>query len=100
MMRKVRVAIEDLSYCGGCEIALADLGHELLDLMDRKIELVYAPLLMSASNYGQPDVLFLTGAARNDEDIEHIRRARENARYLVAMGSCQVWLTFTGRTHC
>jgi F420-non-reducing hydrogenase small subunit len=91
MTRKVRVAIEDLSYCGGCEIALADLGQHLLELLDNKIELVYAPLLMSATDYGQVDVLLVTGAARNAEDIEHIQRAREHARYLVAFGSCSAF---------
>lgn len=91
MTRKVRVAIQDLSYCGGCEVALADLGQDLLDLLDCKIELTYAPLLMSAEDYGQVDVLLVTGAARNAEDIEQIKRARERSRYLVAFGSCSAF---------
>jgi F420-non-reducing hydrogenase small subunit len=87
-MNKIKIAIEDLSYCGGCEIALADLGGSLLDLMDGAIELTYAPLLMSAVEPGKVDVMLITGAARNQEDIERIQRARRQARYLVAFGSC------------
>jgi coenzyme F420-reducing hydrogenase gamma subunit len=87
-MNRITTAIEDLSYCGGCEIALADLGESLLELMDGAIELTYAPLLMSATEPGQVDVMLITGAARNQEDIERLLRARKQARYLVAFGSC------------
>jgi F420-non-reducing hydrogenase small subunit len=88
---KVRVAIRNLSYCGGCEVALADLGQGLLDLLDRKIELTYAPLFMSATDHGRVDILLVTGAARNAEDIEQIKRGREQARYVVAFGSCSAF---------
>jgi coenzyme F420-reducing hydrogenase gamma subunit len=87
-MNRIKTAIEDLSYCGGCEIALADLGESLLELMDGAIELTYAPLLMSAVEPEQVDVMLITGAARNKEDVERILRARKQARYLVAFGSC------------
>lgn len=56
--------------------------------MDGAIELTYAPLLMSATEPGQVDVMLITGAARNREDVERILRARKQARYLVAFGSC------------
>jgi F420-non-reducing hydrogenase small subunit len=91
MTRKIKMAIQDLSYCGGCEIGLVDLGQYLLDLLDHKIELTYAPLLMSSTDYGQVDVLLITGAARNAEDIEQIKRAREHARYLVSFGCCSAF---------
>lgn len=88
MPRKIKMAIQNLSYCGGCEIALTDLGDQLLALLDERVYLVYAPLFMSAEDYGDVDLMFLTGAVRNQEDLEHITKARERARYLVSFGSC------------
>jgi F420-non-reducing hydrogenase small subunit len=88
MARKLRLAIQNLSYCGGCEVALADLGPALLDLLDRQVDLVYSTILTSASDYEDVDVLFLTGAVRTQEEIEHVKKARERARYLVSFGSC------------
>ena len=70
---------------------MADMGRFLLTFLEQHIELVYAPLLMSATDYGPVDVLFLTGAVRTQEDLENIRQARERARILVSMGSCAVF---------
>jgi len=88
MKRKATLAIQDLCACDGCEVALADLGHVLLDLMDEKVELVYAPLFMSAQDYGEVDILMLTGAPRTEDDIAQLRQVRQRARYIVSFGSC------------
>lgn len=88
MSRKVKLAMQNLSYCGGCEIALADLGQNLLDLLSERIDFVYGPLFMSSKDYDDVDIMLITGAVRTEEDIEQIKKAREKARYLVCFGSC------------
>jgi F420-non-reducing hydrogenase small subunit len=88
LSKKVKVAIEDIAYCGGCEVAIADLGEDLLRLLQEKIELVYAPILMSSREYGPVDVAFVIGAVRNEHDLKLVKRARENSKVLVACGSC------------
>ena len=85
MGKKATVAIQNLSYCGGCEVALSDLGQDLLDLLDTKIDLVYSPLLMSAKGYSEVDVALITGAVRTDEDVRLLQAARQKAKYLVAL---------------
>ena len=86
--KKVKLAIVDCAYCGGCEIAIADLGLELLSLLSQKVDLVYAPILMSARDYGPVDVAFVMGAIRFVEDIKAVKEAREKAKILVAFGTC------------
>ena len=86
--KKATVAIQNLSYCGGCEVALSDLGQDLLDLLDSQIELVYSPILMSAKDYADVDVALITGAVRTEEDLRLVQAARRKARYLVAFGAC------------
>jgi F420-non-reducing hydrogenase small subunit len=88
MGTKATVAIQNLSYCGGCEVALSDLGQDLLDLLDSRIELVYSPLFMSAKDYSEVDVALITGAVRTEEDLHLLQAARRKARYLVAFGAC------------
>jgi len=88
MPRKIKLAMQNIAYCGGCEIALADLGQNLLDLLSERIDFVYGPLFMSTKDYDDVDIMLITGAVRTEEDIEQIKKAREKARYLVSFGSC------------
>jgi coenzyme F420-reducing hydrogenase gamma subunit len=85
---KLKLAIVDCAICGGCEISIADLGENLLNLMPQKIDLVYAPILMSARDYGPVDVAFVVGAVRTEEDLKAVKQAREKAKVLVAFGTC------------
>jgi Fe-S-cluster-containing dehydrogenase component/coenzyme F420-reducing hydrogenase gamma subunit len=85
---KLRLAIVDCAICGGCEVAIADLGEQVLRLLSDRVELVYAPILMSAREFGQVDVVFVVGAVRNEDDLKAVREARVKAKVLVAFGTC------------
>jgi coenzyme F420-reducing hydrogenase gamma subunit len=85
---RLRLAIVDCAICGGCEVAIADLGEQVLSLLSDRVELVYAPILMSAREFGSVDVVFVVGAVRNEDDLRAVREAREKAKVLVAFGTC------------
>jgi coenzyme F420-reducing hydrogenase gamma subunit len=85
---KLKLAIVDCAICGGCEVAIADLGEHMIQLLSQKIDLVHAPILMSAREYGPVDVAFVVGAIRNAEDLRIAKQAREKAKVLVAFGTC------------
>jgi coenzyme F420-reducing hydrogenase gamma subunit len=85
---KLTLAIVDCALCGGCEVAIADLGSNLVKLLSDKIDLVYAPILMSAREYGPVDVAFVIGAIRTEEDLRAVKEAREKAKVLVSFGTC------------
>lgn len=87
-MSKPKLALEDLALCGGCEIALADLGERLLRMLDKDLDLVYAPVLASATDYDSADVTLLIGAIRNQDDLERVKAARKKSKILVAFGTC------------
>ena len=88
--RPVKIAIEDISYCGGCDVAIVDVGEELLKLLEMgDIQLVYAPMLLSSRDYkDNVDIVLVIGAVRNEHDLERVKRAREKAKILIAFGSC------------
>ena len=88
MAAKAKLAIEDCSICGGCEIALADLGVPLLKVLDKQLDLVYAPILASAIEYDQADVTFVIGTIRSKHDLERVQAARKKSKVLVSFGTC------------
>jgi Fe-S-cluster-containing dehydrogenase component/coenzyme F420-reducing hydrogenase gamma subunit len=88
VQNRLSLAIVDCAICGGCEVAIADLGEQVLRLLSDRVELVYAPILMSAREFGQVDVVFVVGAVRNEDDLEAVREARAKAKVLVAFGTC------------
>jgi len=88
LVERIKVAIEDCALCGGCEIALADLGTALLDLFDKRLDLVYAPILASTTDYEEADLTLVIGAIRSDHDLQRVKKAREKSKILVSFGTC------------
>jgi F420-non-reducing hydrogenase small subunit len=88
MAAKAKLAIEDCAICGGCEIALADLGVGLLKVFDKSVDLVYAPILASAIDYDKADVTFVIGVVRTKHDLERVQSARQKSKILVSFGTC------------
>ncbi|HVP23555.1 MAG TPA: hypothetical protein VMS77_06550 [Conexivisphaerales archaeon] len=88
MAAKARLAIEDCAICGGCEIALADLGVPLLKVFDKTVDLVYAPILSSAHDFDEADVTFVVGTVRTKHELERVQEARRKSKILVSFGTC------------
>ncbi|NYT05756.1 MAG: F420-nonreducing hydrogenase [Methanomicrobiales archaeon] len=84
----MKIAIEELAGCSGCSIAVLDLHETLLDILE-KAEIVYSPVLMDVK---EPplgiDIAFVTGAVRNEENQERLKKIRERAKIVVALGTC------------
>ena len=81
----VRFAVLQLSGCAGCEVSLLNSG-EWLD----RYKLVYMPLVISAYDVPQVDVLLVSGGVRTDEDLYNLRRAVKRADQVVAVGTCAI----------
>lgn len=82
-----RVAVHKFSSCDGCQLALLNLGGDLLTLAER-VDLVHfaeaGPLDLEAD----VDVAFVEGSVSTEDDVERIRRVREHSRLLIAIGAC------------
>lgn len=85
--KKVRVGLDWLAVCSGCEISLLDLHERLLTVLDA-IDIVYCPVLMDVKKVPEVDVFIVTGALRNKENREKIEEIRKKCKILIAMGSC------------
>jgi F420-non-reducing hydrogenase small subunit len=82
-----RFAVLQLSGCAGCEVSLLNTG----EWMDR-FRLVYMPLVISAYDVPQVDLLLVSGGVRTDEDLHNLRRCagRDGVGQLVAVGTCAI----------
>ena len=80
-----KFAVLQLSGCAGCEVSLLN-ANEWIEQFD----LAFMPLVVSAYNVPEVDVLFISGGVRSDEDLYNLRRAVRNAKRVVAVGTCAI----------
>ena len=78
-------AVLQLSGCAGCEVSLLN-AEAWLD----RYRLVYMPLVISAYDVPEVDVLLVSGGVRTDEDLYNLRRAVRRAHQVVAVGTCAI----------
>lgn len=93
-MNKLNIAAYWASSCGGCDIAIVELGERLLEL-SKVADIVFWPCAadfkykhVEAMPVGFIDVTLFNGAIRTTEDAHIAHLLREKSRILVAFGSC------------
>jgi F420-non-reducing hydrogenase small subunit len=79
----IRFAVLQLSGCAGCEVSLLNAGDWL-----EQHRLVYMPLVISAYDLPEVDILLVSGGVRTDDDAYNLRRAASRAGQVVAVGTC------------
>jgi F420-non-reducing hydrogenase small subunit len=80
-----RFAVLQLSGCAGCEVSLLN-AEAWVD----EYKLTYMPLVVSAYDVPEVDVLLVSGGVRTDEDLYNLRHAARNANQVVAVGTCAI----------
>lgn len=92
------VAEEWLNICGGCEVAILDLGEKLLDVLP-SLQFVHMPVLMDHKYFGQlgeksemeipeADIGMISGGIRNEKEKHVAEEMRKKCKTLIALGSC------------
>ncbi len=95
----VKTALEWLGSCSGCEIAILNIGEDLVPIITEALDIVHAPVLMDHKYFGQtgegveltiPEatVGIVTGGVGNHEHIEVLEEMRRKCDVLIALGSC------------
>lgn len=87
---KIKTAIISLTCCEGCQIVILDLGERLLELTEF-LDLEYFPLgkeLKGGEIKQQYDLALVEGAPITKENIETLKKLRENSKILIALGAC------------
>ncbi len=95
----VTTAMEWLGSCSGCEIAILNIGEDLVPIITEALEIVHAPVLMDHKYFGQtgegvtltiPEAVvgIVTGGVSNDEHLEVLEEMRDKCQVLIALGTC------------
>lgn len=91
---KPKFAMYWAASCGGCEIAVLNIGEKILDV-DANFEVAFWPVAMDAKYKDveamEDGAILLTlfnGGIRNEENAEIARLLRKKSQLLVAFGSC------------
>ncbi|MAT99324.1 MAG: oxidoreductase [Anaerolineaceae bacterium] len=91
---KPKFAMYWAASCGGCEIAVLNIGEKILDV-DANFDVVFWPVAMD-SKYkdveAMPDksitLTLFNGGIRNEENAHMAKLLRRKSQILVAFGSC------------
>jgi NAD-reducing hydrogenase small subunit len=90
-MTKVKVAMDWLAACAGCEMSFLDMDERLVQLLD-KIELTSTPITdLKHPPKDGVTVGILSGAVNNTVNVEVVKEMRERCKILVALGDCAVF---------
>jgi NAD-reducing hydrogenase small subunit len=90
-MTKVKVAMDWLAACAGCEMSVLDMDERIVQLLE-KIELTSTPItdLKHPPKEGVT-VGILSGTVNNTTNLDVAKEMRERSKILIAMGDCAVF---------
>ncbi len=92
----VKIALEWLAGCSGCEISILDLHEGIMELL-KEAEIVYAPVLMDVKEVPDDiDIAIVSGSVRNKENKERLEELRKKSKTLIAYGTCACYGGITG----
>ncbi|MBC7262518.1 MAG: oxidoreductase, partial [Chloroflexi bacterium] len=94
MAEKLKFAIYWAASCGGCDIAVLEIGHNILKLAEAA-EILFWPAAMDfkykdveALPDKSIDVCLFNGSVRNSENEHVAKLLRAKSKVMVAFGSC------------
>ncbi len=83
---KPKVAFFDFASCEGCQLQIANLEEEVLDLIDIVDVVSFREVMKEHSD--DYDIAIIEGSIMRPMDEERIRKIRSCAKILIAFGAC------------
>ncbi len=83
---KPKVAFFDFSSCEGCQLQIANLEEEILDLINIVDVVSFREVMKEHSD--DYDIAFIEGSIMRPMDAARLREIRSRAKILVALGAC------------
>ena len=86
MKQKPRVAVFDFADCEGCELQIANLEEEILDLISFVDVVSFREVMKEHSD--SYDIAIVEGSIMRPMDEQRLRGIRSRAKILIALGAC------------
>ena len=83
---KPRVAFFDFSSCEGCQLQIADLEEEILDLIEIVDIVSFREVMKEHSDVY--DIAVIEGSIMRPMDEQRLRKIRNRCKILIALGAC------------
>ncbi|MEJ2113683.1 MAG: hypothetical protein P8X62_08355 [Flavobacteriaceae bacterium] len=83
---KPKIAFFDFAGCEGDQLQIANLEEEILDLLGQVEVVSFREVMKEHSD--DYDIAFVEGSCTRQKDEERLKQIRENAKIVVAIGSC------------
>ncbi|MFO8081907.1 MAG: hypothetical protein R6V07_16620 [Armatimonadota bacterium] len=83
---KPQIAFFDFACCEGCQLSVLQLEEKLLEILEHVDVVTWREAMTEQST--EYDIAFCEGSVTTEEDVERIKRIREQADVLVTLGSC------------
>lgn len=84
---KMKVGFYGITGCAGCLLSIIFNEDEIIDLLEL-IDLKAFPFVKQVNPEEKFDYIFMEGLVANIEDLNVLKRIRENTKYLVSLGAC------------
>ncbi|HDO19352.1 MAG TPA: hypothetical protein ENG74_01360 [Thermoplasmatales archaeon] len=85
-MKKLKVAFFDFASCEGCQLQVANLEEEILHLIEIVDIVSFREVMKEHSD--DYDIAIVEGSIIRPMDEERLKKIRERAKILIALGSC------------
>ena len=85
-MSKPKIAIFDFACCEGCQLQIVNLEEGILDLLSVADVVEWREGMSEQSD--EYDIAIVEGSITRLEDEERVKKIRERAKILIAIGAC------------
>jgi sulfhydrogenase subunit delta len=86
-MKKPNVGIFDFACCEGCQLQIANMGEDVLDLLG-SINVLEWREVMSEKWGRNLDIAIIEGSITDPHAVKRIQQIRKKAKVLITIGSC------------
>lgn len=86
-MKKLKVAIFDLTDCEGCEVRLLSMEKTLLKFA-KSVEIINWRLVKGKNEIGFYDLTFIEGTVITPAEEKLVKALREQSKMIIALGAC------------
>lgn len=84
---KPKIAVHKFASCDGCQLAFLNAGEDLITLAGL-VDIVHFPEAGPVDPEATVDIAFVEGSISMHEDLDRIKRVRNNCDYLITIGAC------------
>ncbi|HEB61266.1 MAG TPA: NADP oxidoreductase [Phycisphaeraceae bacterium] len=88
-MAKPKIATTSLAGCFGCHMSLLDIDERILELAEL-VDFDRSPIVDIKDFTGRCLVGLVEGGCCNEENVEVLRKFRENCDILISVGDCAI----------